>query len=198
MLNLTTEVIQKVPTVVVLAAVWSGAISDVRHFRLPNSLTLSLTFSGIIWHVTTGGLSGLQGSLIGLTVAALPPLLMFVRGGMGAGDVKLMAGIGAWMGAFFSLHVLLAAGVFGLLFAIGAAILRGGRPQDLEAASADNSCSSECALESLKASGETPDRIQQALGSREGRVQLLPFGLMIALGTLLLVVFPLHQTTLVS
>lgn len=198
MIDLTTELMQRVPAAVVLAAVWSGAISDVRHFRLPNSLTLSLTFSGIIWHATTGGLSGLQGSLIGLTAAAIPPLLMFVRGGMGAGDVKLMAGIGAWMGALFSLHVLIAAGGFGFLFTVGASLLHGKAPQDSEATSTDYSHSVECALESRKVSGETPDRIQQALASREGRSRLLPFGLMIALGTLLLTVFPLHQTVFIS
>jgi prepilin peptidase CpaA len=152
---------------VVSVAVITGAVSDYRGFRLPNWLTLPLVLSGLLWHLASGSADGLIRSLFGLMAACLPLLPAYAGGGMGAGDVKLMAGIGAWMGAVFALCVLIIAGVFGWL------VHRFRKQQT----------SSEY---SQVAASRRSLSVEAALLSPLHRQQLLPFGVMIAAGTLLI------------
>ena len=155
------------PAVIVTATVIAGAISDFRGFRLPNILTLPLVLSGLLWHFAGGAADGLNRSCFGLLIASLPLLPAYAGGGMGAGDVKLMAGIGAWMGAIFALQVLILAGLFGW------AVHRHGRTRKLS---------------SFRPAGSQvhPANIEEALQHPQHRSQLLPFGVMIAAGTLIL------------
>ena len=51
-------------------------------------------------------------------------LPLFALGGMGAGDVKLLAAFGAWMGAWNVVQTALAAGVIGGVLALGLALSR--------------------------------------------------------------------------
>ncbi|HEV2383040.1 MAG TPA: A24 family peptidase [Terriglobia bacterium] len=76
----------------------AGAVSDVRSKRIPNwlnygSLILGLAFQGVF-----GGWRGLAQGALGALVAGGVFFLFFLVRGMGAGDVKLMAAIGAWVG----------------------------------------------------------------------------------------------------
>jgi len=96
-----------VPLLVVLIA----AGIDFRRFRVPNALTFPLCFSGLLFHAWRGGLAGLQFSAGGMLVGFLVLLLFYVLGVMGAGDVKLMAAVGAWVGGICALHVFCVAGV---------------------------------------------------------------------------------------
>jgi prepilin peptidase CpaA len=176
------------PGLIVLVAVLSGAVIDYRHFRLPNRLTFPLILSGIIWHATVAGVPGTAFSLFGLAMAAFPPLLMFLKGGMGAGDVKLMAGIGAWMGWEFSMYVLIAAGLLGGVCGVLFRILRSGVSEPYSADFLTDTDSAESSAEHKQTEQEAPeDLIRAALSSPKGRSQLLPFGVMIALSTLLLI-----------
>ncbi|MDX1682642.1 MAG: A24 family peptidase [Phycisphaeraceae bacterium] len=78
---------------------------DIVEQRIPNRLTYSAIVAGIgYW--TLAGLTqgGPSGALEGLTVstfttalAALPMVIIFSMGGLGGGDVKLAAAIGAWV-----------------------------------------------------------------------------------------------------
>jgi len=157
--------IDALPAVVVSAAVIAGAVSDYRGFRLPNCLTLPLVLSGFLWHFASGSADGLIRSLLGLLAACLPLLPAYAGGGMGAGDVKLMAGIGTWMGAVFALYVLIIAGLAG--WAVHR-LSRRPRPSSHSDATA--------AFNNLN--------IEAALLHPVHRQQLLPFGVMIAAGTL--------------
>lgn len=152
-----------VPVAVVSAAVIIGAVSDLRGFRLPNRLTLPLVLSGLLWHLACGSADGITRSVCGLLAASLPLLPAWSAGGMGAGDVKLMAGIGAWFGALFALQVLILAGLAGWAFAV----LR------------------RQSLPSLAHNPQPRMSVEQALQSSQNRSQLLPFGVMIAAGTLI-------------
>jgi prepilin peptidase CpaA len=96
-----------------------AALVDVRTRRIGNRLTLSVTVVGIFINVATAGWDGARqsglGWLVGVGFLALP----FAIGTMGAGDVKLLAAIGAWKGPRFVLVAAIYACVVGGVWAIG-------------------------------------------------------------------------------
>ena len=94
---------------------------DLRSHRLPNWLTFSLLVLGLGVHLLLSGISGLLNSLGGglLGLVLLLPFYLLKKG-MGAGDVKMMAAIGAVLGVQNGLLcvglTLISGSVLGLLF----------------------------------------------------------------------------------
>ena len=80
--------------ILIVAAIIDGWI-----LKVPNWLTFPLVFAGWTAAAWCGGFSGLAWSMAGTLVGLGLLLPAYAIGGMGAGDVKLMAGIGAWIGA---------------------------------------------------------------------------------------------------
>ena len=102
----------------VLAALTIAVVTDLKDQRIPNWLTLTLAVAGIAYHVMASGLDGLGFSLIGLAIGLgvmLPPYLMGVMGG---GDVKLMAAVGACLGAGDTVAAFLFTSLAGGLYAL--------------------------------------------------------------------------------
>lgn len=103
---------------ILLAALLVAVVTDVRGQRIPNLLTFPLILAGLGLHTATGGLDGLLFSLGGFGLGLGVMLIPFLMGVMGAGDVKLMAGVGACLGvetAFIAFLVTcLAGGVYAL------------------------------------------------------------------------------------
>ncbi len=91
---------------------------DVRYSKLPNWLTISGVVVGLAYHTITGIIGGLLFSLLGLIVSTLVLLLMYFIKALGAGDVKLFAGIGAIMGMEFSLYGILYSIIFAGLISL--------------------------------------------------------------------------------
>jgi Flp pilus assembly protein protease CpaA len=108
-----------IPVAVVLAALLGAAITDVRDFRVPNWLTGPLFLSGVLYHTFLGGWPGLGGSLLGVLVGLGLTLPLHLAGGMGAGDVKLLAAIGAWLGALLTVALMLGTALVGGAYALG-------------------------------------------------------------------------------
>ncbi|MCX6604600.1 MAG: prepilin peptidase [Acidobacteria bacterium] len=95
----------------------AAVVEDLRFRTISNWTTLGAMAAGVAFHVATGGLSGLGSSLLGLVVGFCAFLVFYLLGGMGGGDVKLMAGFGAILGgATASVQAaIFAAGVGGIL-----------------------------------------------------------------------------------
>jgi len=102
------------------ACVW-----DLRTRRIPNLLTFGATAAAVLFHVVTGGVHGGATSLGGWLVGAGLLLAPFVLGGMGAGDVKLVAALGAWLGPVDTVWLALYTGVAGGVMALVVATLNG-------------------------------------------------------------------------
>ncbi|MEK3827546.1 A24 family peptidase [Paenibacillus sp. FSL K6-1558] len=94
-------------------------VTDIRSMKIPNRLTLPVTAMGVLAHLAWGGWGGMWFSLAGFAVGFGMLFLMYVIGAVGAGDVKLFGGIGAWTGFTFGIHVIiysiLYAGLIGLV-----------------------------------------------------------------------------------
>ena len=76
-----------------------AVVTDIRRRRIPNALTFPMMATGLVIALLRAGLPGLGGSALGLLVGGLLLLPLFLLGGMGAGDLKLLAGIGSLVGA---------------------------------------------------------------------------------------------------
>jgi prepilin peptidase CpaA len=83
---------------VVIGASLAAAVWDLKERKIPNSLTIPVLAGGLSWWMLHGGSAGLGESLATAGALALPYFILFVFAGGGAGDVKLMAAVGAWLG----------------------------------------------------------------------------------------------------
>jgi prepilin peptidase CpaA len=104
--------------------IWA-ALGDLRSRRIPNWLTFSLVLSGIAQSFTPSGLVSPGMSLAGFAVGFGLPMILFVIGALGGGDVKLLAGVGAWFGPGVALNVFLLAAIIGAIMVIAQAIAQG-------------------------------------------------------------------------
>jgi prepilin peptidase CpaA len=102
-----------------LAAIACGW--DLRTRRIPQLLTLGGALAGLAYHLLNGGWQGGLASLGGWAVGIAIFLVPFALGGLGAGDVKLLGALGAWLGAgpvvWVALYTGVAGGVLALIIA---------------------------------------------------------------------------------
>src|SRR2546425_11763597 len=75
-----------------------GAVGDVRSQRIPNWVTYGGLLGALFARVIVSGWPGLKDGLIGLFGGGALFFFFFFLGGIGGGDVKLMAATGAWAG----------------------------------------------------------------------------------------------------
>jgi prepilin peptidase CpaA len=90
--------VTNVRSVAVLAIGLVAVITDLRTRRIPNALTFGAAGAALLYAGFTGGTSGLLAALAGWFVGAALFFPLFALRGMGAGDVKLLAALGAWVG----------------------------------------------------------------------------------------------------
>jgi prepilin peptidase CpaA len=95
-----------------------AAMTDLRSRRVPNWLTATVVVAGFAQSVTRFGLTTPLESLEGLAIGFVLTFMMYAVGGRGAGDVKLMAGIGAWLGPWPVAWVFAAAAIVSLIVAL--------------------------------------------------------------------------------
>lgn len=117
----TQETMMPSMMIIVLMPLLITAIyTDLRWSRIPNWLTFSAMGIGIIAHTWIGGSRGALYSLAGLGVGMGLLLLPYVCRAIGAGDVKLMAAVGAMVGPYGALSAAALSVLAGGIYALGA------------------------------------------------------------------------------
>jgi prepilin peptidase CpaA len=114
------------PLSVVFLASLAATFTDLRSFKIYNVLTVPLLLSGLVYHVWLDGLGGLRDSGTGVVVGFAVLILPYLAGAIGAGDVKLLMGFGAWLGVIPTAFIALAGCLLTGLFAAIVLLHRGG------------------------------------------------------------------------
>lgn len=117
--------IQPAAAVLVLLLV-AAAVIDLRTYRIPNRLTVGGMAFGLVYNTVfaSSWTDGLLGAATGLGVGLVVLLPVYVLRVMGAGDVKLMAMVGAIVGFPDILHAVLYSLIAGGVAAVGFALHR--------------------------------------------------------------------------
>jgi prepilin peptidase CpaA len=103
-----------IPLVLTVWIAWG----DLKTRRIPNYLTLATALGGLAFSFMSHGLQGLGDSFSGMAVGFCLLVLPYLWGGMGAGDVKALAALGAWLGfwgtLFLFCYMAIAGGILAL------------------------------------------------------------------------------------
>jgi prepilin peptidase CpaA len=94
------------------------AIGDVRTRRIPNYLTFIIALSGFGYQVGLSGWHGAAQSAMGLGLGFGLLIIPYLLSGMGAGDVKALAALGAWLGPQHTLFLFFYMAVAGGLISL--------------------------------------------------------------------------------
>jgi prepilin peptidase CpaA len=100
--------------------------SDERYQVSPDSELAHFSghVAGITYHVCTAGFDGLVLSIAGLLLGFSIFFVFHLKGGMGAGDIKLMAAIGSLFGPKDILYTALFTAIAGGIYAIAVILVR--------------------------------------------------------------------------
>lgn len=122
-----SEAITLKSVIVVIVGI-AACVTDLRSRRIPNVLTFGAAAAALAYGAVVGGWWGLGMAALGWLVGAAAFIIPFALGGLGAGDVKLLAALGAWLGpagAFWlALYTGVAGGVMAIAVALGTGYLR--------------------------------------------------------------------------
>jgi prepilin peptidase CpaA len=181
------------PLTFICAAMIVAAVIDGWKLKVPNWLTFPLVLSGwglgalhsAGWLESTGT-GGIGASLIATGLGFLLLFPLYAVGGMGAGDVKMQMGFGAWIGSFYGMqatethpgagwilvYAFCLAAIIGGVLALGMIFVRGQLKTNMANASA--------ILRDLFGAGVGKAAEQAA--QRKPRMHLLPYGIPLCLG----------------
>lgn len=95
-----------------------AAVQDVRQRRIRNWLTFSLMLAGLLQSLAGGGIVSAGQAVLGLLTGLALTVFLFAAGVLKAGDVKLLAAVGAWVGPSLVLEIFVLAAVAGGLVAV--------------------------------------------------------------------------------
>jgi prepilin peptidase CpaA len=110
---------------IALAAALVAAAWDVKTRRIPNWLTASSILIGLAVHCAFGGIHGMLVALAAALVGGGIFVIFFLAGGMGAGDVKLMAAVAAIVSFHSLFQIMVTTALMGGIFALCLAAAHG-------------------------------------------------------------------------
>lgn len=176
-----------VPLIVVAAATAIALLTDVWKFKVYNGLTFPLLVTGLLFHgVSSEGL-GLTFSASGLLCGFTGLIAFYALGGFGAGDVKLMAGIGAWLGPANTLSLLI---VSALLSGLSAVVMSWWQRRLLERVVVAYAIVQQWCLGNFRATTDPISSLEEASQAPDRRRRMMPFAAMVASGLMILLGLP--------
>ncbi len=174
-MTVTDLIVENWPVRLVSLVLILAAWIDGRDLKVPNWITFPMVLAGLAYSTAVGGLPGLTAGLLGMCVGLLTLLPLYSVGGMGAGDVKLMAGIGAWMGWQITLAAFAVSAVIGAIMAVCMVLYRrttGHHYQQF------------LLILSEWLAIRSPEKLSAIAAERKPRMLLLPYGIPICFGTI--------------
>lgn len=112
--------------IVLLVLLMLSVYYDWTQRKIPNRITMPAILIGVIWSTVNSGLDGFLFSVLGFLLGFAVFLVPYIYGGIGAGDVKIMAAIGSLMGWRFTLASSLATAISGGALVIVYMFYKGG------------------------------------------------------------------------
>ena len=155
-----------------------AAVIDGLKLKVPNWITYPMILSGWIYSTALSpyaGWDGLWYSLLGTAVGLGLLLPAYAIGGMGAGDVKLLAGVGAWMWPSVTFFAFVVSALVGGVIAIG--MIAWTR-------SWDKHRDQFWLILNEIATVKDPEKLSEIAAERKPRMFLLPYGIPIAIGSI--------------
>jgi prepilin peptidase CpaA len=175
---------QWISVFLIVAITLAAAVIDMRSRRIPNWFTVPVCVAGLLFHTVTGGLPGLGMSLGGLATGFGILLVLWLIGGGGGGDVKLMGALGAWLGAMSTVFVVVLSAGMAALFSIAVVIVGVARHGYTYVQKRHFR-----RAEELVSKKKTKRSEEEEMAKRRGRRRLLPYALPVALSTWLVLVW---------
>jgi prepilin peptidase CpaA len=166
------------PIWVVTITLVVAAVIDGLKLKVPNWITFPMIVSGWIYSATLSpyaGWEGLMYSLIGTVVGLALLMPAYAIGGMGAGDVKLLAGVGAWVWGTTTLYAFAVSAIVGGIIAVLMVLAGKGWTKH-------KSQFWMIANEILTV--KDPEKLATIAAERKPTMMLLPYGIPIAIGTI--------------
>ncbi len=97
----------------------AAAVSDIRWRKIPNKLTVPVFALGLIYQIAFNGLQGLGDAGLAFLVGFGSLFVLWLVGGGGGGDVKLMGALAVWLGFRLTLMVLVCSTLFVIIGTVG-------------------------------------------------------------------------------
>lgn len=110
---------------VALSVAIVACATDLRASRIPNWLTFYAALGGVLYHALAPAGGGATVAALGLATGLMVFFPIFALDAMGAGDVKLMAALGAWLGWNPILYVALYGAIAGGVLAVAVSLRHG-------------------------------------------------------------------------
>lgn len=152
-----------------------AAYIDGKQLRVPNWITFPMVLAGVAFHGVSAGWSGFEFSIWGMCVGLLCLLPLYSVGGMGAGDVKLMAGIGAWLGSTVTWQAFCVSVAVGAVMAVVMVVAR---------KSWRHHYSNFLQIAAELLTIRDPRQLSEIAAERKPRMLLLPYGIPICIGSI--------------
>ncbi|MCH2114339.1 MAG: A24 family peptidase [Pirellulales bacterium] len=155
-----------------------AAVIDGYQLKVPNWITYPMIISGWVYSGVLSPYSGWEGlwfSVVGTVVGLALLLPAYAIGGMGAGDVKLLAGVGAWMWGTVTFYAFAVSTIVGAVIAVGMV---------LWTKSWEKHKNQFWAIVNEIFTVKDPEKLAEKAAERKPQMFLLPYGIPIAIGSI--------------
>jgi len=116
---------EHIRTIAVLLVATLAVAFDVRTRRIPNLLNFGAALAALSFAFIEAGLYGTMTAAAAWFLGVALFLPFFALGGMGAGDVKLLAALAAWLGPMDAVYLAVFASLAGGVAAVSVVLVRG-------------------------------------------------------------------------